>query len=100
MEPITLPKAFGELHPKYRTPYKANWILFIFVGLFAAFVPGHVAGDLTSFGTLFAFVLVSAGVWILRKHMSDMNSVEAMEFLQQQMKGTRTNEEFLVSMNR
>jgi transcription termination factor Rho len=39
-------------------------------------------------------------VWILRKHMSDMNSVEAMEFLQQQMKGTKTNEEFLVSMNR
>ncbi|HMU71356.1 MAG TPA: amino acid permease, partial [Ferruginibacter sp.] len=61
-----IPKAFGELHPKYKTPYKANWILFVFVGLFAAFVPGHVAGDLTSFGTLFAFVLVSAGVWILR----------------------------------
>ena len=61
-----IPKAFGELHPKYKTPYKANWILFIFVGLFAAFVPGHVAGDLTSFGTLFAFVLVSLGVWILR----------------------------------
>ncbi|HRG58933.1 MAG TPA: amino acid permease [Bacteroidia bacterium] len=61
-----IPKVFGELHPKYRTPYKANWLLFIFVGLFAAFVPGHVAGDLTSFGTLFAFVLVSAGVWIMR----------------------------------
>ena len=61
-----LPKAFGEIHPKFKTPYKANWILFVFVGLFAAFVPGHVAGDLTSFGTLFAFVLVSAGVWILR----------------------------------
>jgi APA family basic amino acid/polyamine antiporter len=61
-----IPKAFGELHPKFKTPYKANWILFIFVGLFAAFVPGHVAGDLTSFGTLFAFVLVSLGVWILR----------------------------------
>lgn len=61
-----IPKAFGELHPKHKTPYKANWILFVFVGLFAAFVPGHVAGDLTSFGTLFAFVLVSAGVWILR----------------------------------
>jgi APA family basic amino acid/polyamine antiporter len=61
-----LPKAFGDLHPKFNTPYKASWILFIFVGLFAAFVPGHVAGDLTSFGTLFAFVLVSAGVWILR----------------------------------
>lgn len=61
-----IPKVFGELHPKYQTPYKANWILFIFVGLFAAFVPGSVAGDLTSFGTLFAFVLVSAGVWIMR----------------------------------
>ena len=61
-----IPKAFGELHPKHKTPYKANWILFIFVGLFAAFIPGSVAGDLTSFGTLFAFVLVSIGVWILR----------------------------------
>jgi APA family basic amino acid/polyamine antiporter len=61
-----IPKAFGVLHPKYKTPYKANWILFVFVGLFAAFVPGHVAGDLTSFGTLFAFVLVSIGVWVLR----------------------------------
>jgi APA family basic amino acid/polyamine antiporter len=61
-----LPKVFGELHPKFNTPYKANWILFVFVGAFAAFVPGSVAGDLTSFGTLFAFVLVSAGVWIMR----------------------------------
>ena len=61
-----IPKAFGAIHPKYKTPYKANWILFVFVGAFAAFVPGHVAGDLTSFGTLFAFVLVSLGVWILR----------------------------------
>ncbi len=61
-----IPKTFGELHPKFKTPYKSNWILFLFVGAFAAFVPGHVAGDLTSFGTLFAFVLVSLGVWILR----------------------------------
>lgn len=61
-----IPSIFGELHPKYKTPYKANMILFLFVGAFAAFVPGHVAGDLTSFGTLFAFVLVSIGVWILR----------------------------------
>lgn len=67
-----IPKAFGAIHPKYKTPYKANWILFIFVGLFAAFVPGHVAGDLTSFGTLFAFVLVSIGVWILRVKAPDL----------------------------
>ncbi len=62
-----LPKVFSDLHPKFRTPYKSNIILFVFVGLFAAFVPGSVAGDLTSIGTLFAFVLVCAGVLILRK---------------------------------
>lgn len=62
-----LPKAFSDVHPKFRTPYKSNLILFVFVGLFAAFVPERVAGDLTSIGTLFAFVLVSLGVWIMRK---------------------------------
>lgn len=62
-----LPKVFSELHPKFRTPYKSNMILFVFVGLFAAFVPGSVAGDLTSIGTLLAFVLVCVGVIILRR---------------------------------
>lgn len=62
-----LPKIFSDLHPKFRTPYKSNIVLFVFVGLFAAFIPGSVAGDLTSIGTLFAFVLVCAGVMILRK---------------------------------
>ncbi len=38
-------------------------------------------------------------VWILRKYMADMNSIEAMEFLQAKMKGTRNNSEFLLSMN-
>ncbi len=61
-----VPKVFSELHPKFRTPYKSNMILFVFVGLFAAFVPGDEAGDLTSFGTLFAFVFVCAGVWVMR----------------------------------
>jgi transcription termination factor Rho len=40
-----------------------------------------------------------ARVWILRKYMSDMNSIEAMEFLLSKMKGTRNNGEFLISMN-
>lgn len=62
-----LPKAFSDLHPKFSTPYKSNLILLVFVGLFAAFVPGSVAGDLTSFGTLFAFVIVCIGIIILRK---------------------------------
>jgi transcription termination factor Rho len=39
-------------------------------------------------------------VWILRKHMSDMTPVEAMEFVQDRMKHTRSNEEFLLSMNK
>lgn len=38
-------------------------------------------------------------IWILRNHLSDMNPVEAMEFLQKQMRGTKSNEEFLISMN-
>jgi APA family basic amino acid/polyamine antiporter len=61
-----IPKVFSELHPKFATPYKSNAMIFVFVGLFAAFIPGSVAGDLTSFGTLFAFVLVCAGIWVMR----------------------------------
>lgn len=38
-------------------------------------------------------------VWILRNHLADMNSQEAMEFLLGQMRGTKTNDEFLISMN-
>ena len=64
----------------------------------------YPAIDITASGTRREDLLMDKEtlqrVWILRKHMSDMNSVEAMEFLQQQMKGTKTNEEFLVSMNR
>ena len=62
-----LPKIFAELHPRYRTPHKSNWLLLAFVGAFAAFIPGSMAGDLTSIGTLFAFVLVSGGIWVMRR---------------------------------
>ena len=61
-----LPKIFSHLHPKFRTPYKSNLMLFAFVGIFGGFIPGSIAGDLTSIGTLLAFVLVCAGVWIMR----------------------------------
>ncbi len=64
-----VPKIFSDVHPKYRTPYKSNLLFFVFVGLFASFVPGEIVGDMTSIGTLFAFILVCAGVWIMRiKH--------------------------------
>lgn len=62
-----VPKVFSAVHPKYKTPYKSNLIFLVFVGLFAAFVPGDVVGDMTSIGTLFAFTLVCIGVLILRK---------------------------------
>jgi APA family basic amino acid/polyamine antiporter len=61
-----VPGVFSEVHPKYRTPYKSNWIFFVVTGLFAAFVPESIVGDMTSIGTLFAFILVCAGIWILR----------------------------------
>lgn len=67
-----LPSMFSHLHHRFHTPYKSNMILFLFVGAFAAFVPGEIAGDLTSIGTLFAFVLVSAGVWIMRRTDPDV----------------------------
>ena len=62
-----IPRIFSDLHPTYKTPYKSNLILFVFVGLFAAFVPGDIVGDMTSIGTLFAFILVCAGIIIMRR---------------------------------
>lgn len=62
-----LPKVFSDVHTKYKTPYKANLIILVLVGLFAAFIPGDIVGDMTSIGTLFAFILVCAAVIILRK---------------------------------
>jgi APA family basic amino acid/polyamine antiporter len=67
-----LPQSFSEVHPKFKTPYKANLFILVIVGAFAAFVPGDIVGDMTSIGTLFAFMLVCAGVIILRKTNPDL----------------------------
>jgi basic amino acid/polyamine antiporter, APA family len=61
-----VPKIFSEVHPKYQTPWKANMLFFVFTALFAAFLPESIVGEMTSIGTLFAFMLVCAGVWIMR----------------------------------
>ena len=66
-----MPKIFSELHPRWNTPWKSNLILLALVGVFGGFVPGHIVGDMTSIGTLFAFVLVCIAVIILRKHNRD-----------------------------
>lgn len=62
-----LPKVFSDVHPKFGTPSKSNVLFMLFVSLFAAFVPANVVGEMTSIGTLLAFILVCAGVWVLRK---------------------------------
>ncbi len=63
----------------------------------------YPAIDVTASGTRREDLLMEkdelSRLWILRKYLADMNSVEAMEFLLSKIKGTRNNEEFLVSMN-
>jgi basic amino acid/polyamine antiporter, APA family len=66
-----LPKAFCDVHAKFCTPYKCNIALFIFVGAMASFLPDSLLGDLTAIGTLFAFILVCLGVWIMRRAQPD-----------------------------
>ncbi len=67
-----LPKVFSKVHPKFGTPSKSNLLFMLFVSLFAAFVPARVVGEMTSIGTLLAFVLVCAGVMVLRKTQPDL----------------------------
>jgi len=62
-----LPKVFSEVHPKYRSTFKSNLLFLLLVGIFTLFVPAHIAGELTSIGTLFAFIIVSIGIMVLRK---------------------------------
>ncbi len=68
-----LPKAFSQLHPKFQTPSKSNIVLCIFISLFAGLVPISVVGEMTSIGTLLAFIMVCAGVLILRKQQPNVH---------------------------
>jgi APA family basic amino acid/polyamine antiporter len=67
-----VPGMFSEIHPGYQTPYKSQWLFFLFTSLFAAFIPEDIVGEMTSIGTLFAFILVCAGVWIMRARRPDI----------------------------
>jgi len=67
-----VPPVFAQVHPVYKTPYKSNWLFFVFTSAFAAFFPDDIVGEMTSIGTLFAFILVCAGVWILRVRRPDL----------------------------
>ncbi|ACU60228.1 amino acid permease [Chitinophaga pinensis] len=67
-----LPPVFSRLHPRFATPYKSNIVLCVFISLFAGLVPIHVVGEMTSIGTLLAFVMVCLAVIILRKEQPDL----------------------------
>ena len=67
-----IPKIFSVVNPKSQTPSKSNLLFMVFVSLFAAFVPARVVGEMTSIGTLFAFILVCIGIWVMRVKMPDL----------------------------
>jgi APA family basic amino acid/polyamine antiporter len=63
-----LPAAvFSEIHPRFQTPWKSTILVGLIVGLTGALAPLGFLADLVSVGTLFAFIIVCASVWILRR---------------------------------
>lgn len=66
-----VPAAFARVHPVRHTLVTSNLLFMVFTGLFAALVPGNIVGEMTSIGTLFAFILVCIGVVVLRKKNPD-----------------------------
>ena len=67
-----VPKVFSDVHPRFKTPWKSNALFFVFTSLFGAFLPEDIVGEMTSIGTLFAFILVCIGVWIMRSRRPDI----------------------------
>jgi APA family basic amino acid/polyamine antiporter len=67
-----LPPGLAAVHPRYGTPYKITLITGAVVALLAGFVPLGTLAELVNIGTLFAFVLVSIGVIVLRRTRPDL----------------------------
>jgi len=61
------------IHPKFRTPWISNIVMGVFVAIFGALIPISDLSRLVSIGTLLAFVIVCAGVWILRVKRPDLH---------------------------
>ncbi|MEV7397874.1 amino acid permease [Aeromicrobium sp. NPDC092404] len=68
-----LPVSLAKVHPRFGTPYRITILTGVFVAALAGFVPLSELSKLVSIGTLFAFVLVSAGVIILRRTRGDLH---------------------------
>ena len=67
-----LPPIFGKVHPKFQTPYVSTIITGVVAGVIAGLFPIDILGQLVSIGTLLAFVIVSAGVIVLRYRSPDL----------------------------
>ncbi len=67
-----LPAWAGKVHPRFRTPYISSITVGIFVAIFASVIPIGVLGELVSIGTLLAFVIVCAGIWVLRRKQPEL----------------------------
>jgi APA family basic amino acid/polyamine antiporter len=67
-----LPKMFSAVHPKFRTPWISSLTVGLVVATFASLIPLASLGEMTSIGTLLAFIIVSAGVWLLRKRSPEL----------------------------
>jgi APA family basic amino acid/polyamine antiporter len=67
-----LPRIFSDIHPKFRTPWRSNLLMMLFVGVFSALVPIGILGEMTSIGTLFAFVIVCGGIIVMRRTRPDV----------------------------
>jgi basic amino acid/polyamine antiporter, APA family len=66
-----LPGIFSRVHPLHRTPYVSTWVAGFVVGIPAGIFDISWFADLSNIGTLFAFILVSAGVIVLRKRQPE-----------------------------
>ncbi len=66
-----LPPWFSKIHPKFRTPAGPTILTGVVVALVGALFPINILNDMVSIGTLFAFVLVCAGVWVMRHTKPD-----------------------------
>jgi APA family basic amino acid/polyamine antiporter len=67
-----LPKVFSAVHPKFRTPWISTLMVGTCVAFLAASLPINLLGDMVNIGTLLAFVIVCAGVWIVRRSNSNL----------------------------